>query len=110
MTVPERPAAVPADGDLLTVEERALVRDLGRWYTRLAAVTGDSPRTREDDLREAEFHVHALQRAVMAQAAARAYPAEFRLLGEVIPGRHDNHFQGTLKRLAYSRARKIFGR
>lgn len=110
MTMPERPAAVLPGADLLTAEERDLVQDLGRWYTRLAAVTGDSPRTREDDLREAQLHVHALQRAVMAQAAARAYPAQFRLLGEVIPGRDDSRRWGSLKRLARRVARKISGK
>jgi hypothetical protein len=29
--------------------------------------------------------VHLIQRAVLAQAAARAYPLEFRLLGSVLP-------------------------
>ncbi len=41
--------------------------------------------TREEDLAELTATIHIIQRTVMAQAAARAYPGEFRLLGEVIP-------------------------
>jgi hypothetical protein len=70
----------------MTAEERQLVRDLGLIYVRFEAVTGQDPLTRHDDLREVRGHVHALQNAVKAQAAARACPQEFRLLGEVIPG------------------------
>jgi hypothetical protein len=40
--------------------------------------------TREDDLAELRAAIHVVQRAVLAQAAARAYPGEFRLLGGVV--------------------------
>jgi hypothetical protein len=45
----------------------------------------DGP-TRNDDLAEVRAAVHVVQRAVLAQAAARACPVEFRLLGGVLPG------------------------
>jgi hypothetical protein len=76
---PERNREQMAD-ELLTAEERELVQDLGRIYTRMMDVVRDE-RTRDDDLREIRFHIHGLQRMLMAQAAARAYPSEFRLLG-----------------------------
>lgn len=70
----------------LTREERDLVRTLGTVYTRMTAVTGTGP-TRAADLDEIRHHVHALQRMLMAQAAARIYPGEFRLLGELVQNR-----------------------
>jgi hypothetical protein len=45
--------------------------------------------TRTEDLAELTAAIHVIQRTVMAQAAARAYPGEFRLLGEVIPIREE---------------------
>jgi hypothetical protein len=49
----------------------------------LGKVVGND-RTRAHDLAELVHHVHAIQHAVMAQAAARVYPAMFRRLGEVL--------------------------
>jgi hypothetical protein len=43
-------------------------------------------RTRMHDLAEAVHHIHALQHTIMAQAAARAYPERFRLLGGTLDG------------------------
>jgi hypothetical protein len=40
--------------------------------------------TADDDKRELIYHVHVIQRAILAQAAARAYPGRFRLLGGVV--------------------------
>lgn len=39
-------------------------------------------RTRDGDVGEFVGHIHAIQRMIMAQAAGRAYPDKFRLLGE----------------------------
>ena len=66
---------------LLTDEERALIYDLGQIWNRLCAVVGFDV-TREGDMAEIIIHVHALQQVLMAQAAARAYPHEYRLAGE----------------------------
>lgn len=68
---------------LLTVEERALTFDLGQIWNRLCKVVAVGP-SRQGDLAEAVHHIHALQNVVMAQAAARAYPDEFRLLGSTV--------------------------
>lgn len=74
-----------ADLDLLTDEERQIVRDLGAIWGRITAIVGDGP-TRAADLHEIVAHIHALQHMIMSNAAARAFPTEFRLLGEMIAG------------------------
>ena len=65
---------------LLTTDERAVVDMLGGVWNQLCSIVGDGP-ARDADLHEASIHVHALQNMVLAQAAARAFPDEFRLLG-----------------------------
>ena len=86
-------AADSADGDSgsqdredpLTADEREAVQQAGLLFTFIAErIVGHGP-TRADDLAEFRYAVHVIQRAVEAQAAARAYPREFRLLGAVIP-------------------------
>lgn len=37
--------------------------------------------TRETDINEAMHYIHALQNMVLSQAAARAYPSKYRLMG-----------------------------
>jgi Helix-turn-helix domain/Bacterial regulatory proteins, gntR family len=80
---------LPGDADeqllsLLKPAERAAVRDAGWLYTFIAThVIADGP-TREDDLAELRAPIHVIQRMVLAQAAARAYPKEFRLLGGLV--------------------------
>jgi len=68
-------------GDLLTEQEREVVKMAGDLWNALCGVVGRGS-TREEDCREMVAHVHALQHAVMAQAAARAYPQVYRLLGD----------------------------
>lgn len=67
----------------LTELEREVTADLGRVWNKICTIVGDGP-TRDADLAEACAHIHALQHTVMAQAAARAHPGEFRLLGWTI--------------------------
>ena len=80
---------LPDDADerllsLLTPAEHAAVRDAGLLYTFIAThVIADGP-TREDDLAELRAPIHVIQRMVLAQAAARAFPKEFRLLGGLV--------------------------
>jgi hypothetical protein len=64
----------------LTADELWIVETLGKVADRWAGCVGDGP-TREPDLAEFFAHVHVLQQAVMAQAAARIYPHLFRLAG-----------------------------
>lgn len=69
---------------LLTPAEHTAVRDAGLLYTWIAThVIPDGP-AREDDLAELRAQVPVIQRMVLAQAAARALPDEFRLLGGLV--------------------------
>jgi hypothetical protein len=69
---------------VLTDDERKAVRLAGELYTHIAAnVAGDGP-TRPADLAEIAAAVHVIQRAVLANSAARDCPAEFRLLGAIV--------------------------
>jgi hypothetical protein len=71
-------------GRMLTDAERKAVRLAGELYTFIRdEVCGDGP-AREPDLAELAADVHRIQHLVMAQAAARLYPGEFRLMGEVV--------------------------
>lgn len=47
-------------------------------------VIGDGP-GRTGDVNEVVHHVHSLQRLIMSQAAGRAYPHRYRLLGGRAP-------------------------
>jgi hypothetical protein len=69
------------DAGLLTALELDIVKYLGKLHTALVTeVIGDGP-ARFGDVAEVTHAVHVLQHAVMAQAAARAYPDLFRVLG-----------------------------
>ena len=41
-------------------------------------------RTREQDLTEFTYHLHAIQNMVLAQSAGREYPDRYRLLGKTL--------------------------
>lgn len=71
------------DDDCFAAAELAALDLAARLAEKLAQVVGDGP-TRAHDLNELLVHVHAIQHAVMAQAAARLYPERFRLLGGVV--------------------------
>jgi hypothetical protein len=72
---------------MLTDAEREAVRLAGELYTHIAEKVCAHGLTREDDLAEVRASVHHVQHWVMAQAAARAYPGEFRLMGELAGGK-----------------------
>jgi hypothetical protein len=65
--------------DLLTAAEREVLAVLGDVARQLRAVAGGPGSA---DWLEAVPHLHALEQMVMGQAAARAYPQLYRLLGE----------------------------
>lgn len=75
------PARVKPVAEFLTADERQFVRQAGELYNLACTIVGSGD-TRSADVTEFAFHIHGLQHLVMAQAAARAYPGEFRLLGE----------------------------
>jgi len=80
--------------ELLTPAEHALVEKLAEVWNDFNAICGNGP-ARHGDLTEACAHVHALQQAVLKQAAARAYPDRYRLLGGFPAGTPDSIEQIT---------------
>jgi len=72
-----------AGDQFLTADEMSAVRQAGDLWGTLCKVAGNGP-TRDNDLHELIVHVHAIQQAVMSQAAGRAYPGTYRLLGETL--------------------------
>lgn len=74
------------DGPLLTEDEFSVLTLTARVANLLSQVVDYGP-TRVNDLNELLVYVHNIQHAVMAQAAARAYPERFRLLGQPGPPR-----------------------
>lgn len=77
------PAKFEPRQDLLTDAEHDLIDALGRCNLAFAAVVGDGPNS-DEDRREFRTHVHACQQQVMSQAACRAYPDRYRLLGHTM--------------------------
>jgi hypothetical protein len=69
------------EGELLSPVEHLAMSLTRQLAGTLREVIGDGEQA-QNDLREAVAHIHALQHAIMSQAAARAYPAKYRLLGE----------------------------
>ncbi len=70
-----------AGSDLLTDDERKALRLSGKLVGLLHGIIGDGMQS-ANDWAEMAGHIHVIQRAIGAQAAARAYPGEFRLLGK----------------------------
>jgi hypothetical protein len=73
-----------ARADLLTAAEHEAVAMAGRLYVHVRDKVCGNGSTRDDDLAELRALVHGIQRLVEAQAAARAYPQAYRLMGQVI--------------------------
>ena len=70
--------------ELLTPTELQAIQHTAALANLLHTIIGDDS-TREHDMNELVHHIHVIQRYIMSQAAARAYPDTFRLLGERIP-------------------------
>jgi hypothetical protein len=70
--------------ELLTVtEEQAMEAtvDLLHLLRDVIRSPGSHHDVAQQDLEEVVLHIHALQHMILAQAAARAYPDRYRLLG-----------------------------
>ena len=66
----------------LSLEDKfKLVKDLGQCACDFNSIVGNE-HPKIQDKAEFCFHIHALQNMVLSQAAARAYPDEYRLLGK----------------------------
>lgn len=70
--------------DLLTPAEHEAM-DLTAQLCRLMGKIIGNEEPRHQDVGEFVTHIHVIQRMILAQAAARAYPTEYRLLGCDIP-------------------------
>lgn len=83
-----RPGAPPPRselpfGALLSTDELHALELLTEFVNLTSRIVGPG-RTRQGDMNEIATRVHDLQHLVMAQAAARAYPDRFRLLGKTV--------------------------
>lgn len=68
-------------------EHRAMEMTADLWNHLVREVVADGS-SAAGDLRELASHIHAIQHAILSQAAARVYPDRYRLLGGTLqPGR-----------------------
>ena len=69
---------------LSRAEHKAMDLTAQLWNLMVADVIGDGAPA-EQDRREFAAQIHAVQHAILRQAAARAHPDLYRLLGESLP-------------------------
>lgn len=79
VALPPKPTEAP---ELLTDDEHQAVELAGELWNLLCQITGDGP-NRGPDLDEFRHSIHQVQHGVMKQAAARAYPDRYHLLGQL---------------------------
>lgn len=78
-------AAVVSDVDLMTpAEHRAMDLTADLYNLLVQEVVGEGA-SRRRDIEELAAAIHVLQERILAQAAARAYPDRYRLLGGDAP-------------------------
>lgn len=80
---------LPTKTPMLTSKEHRIIEILAELANDFSDIMGNHQGACEVDMREVGMHIHALQEKVMAQAASRAYPNLYRLLGEVIENEVD---------------------
>ena len=66
--------------DLLTPDEQEAMRLSGELASLCHRIIGNGPQA-ANDWSEMAVRIHGVQHMILAQAAARAYPDEYRLLG-----------------------------
>lgn len=81
------PKATQPDAELLTADEHRAMELTGELAGLLSVKVVADGRSRDGDRRELMYQLHAIQNAIAAQAAARAYPDRYRLLGADDPGK-----------------------
>lgn len=67
--------------ELLTDDESSIIHDAGTLFTRIVEEVIEDGPNRENDTAELRALVHGIQNMILRQAAARAYPDRYRLLG-----------------------------
>lgn len=72
---------------MLSEHEHKAIRLAGEIYTLMADNVVDHGPNRKADLAELALHVHNIQHMIMAQAAARYFPYQYRLLGKNVEQR-----------------------
>lgn len=68
---------------MLTRDEHEAIKMTVELWNQLNKIVGNGD-SRDGDMREFSLHIHAIQRMILAQSAAREYPTLYRLLGETI--------------------------
>ena len=68
------------DPKLLTENEHEAVELSAQLYNLIKKIIGDGSDSK-DDIQEMELYIHLIQNMILSQAAARAYPKMYRLLG-----------------------------
>lgn len=66
--------------ETMTPQEHDAVERAARLFDAVSSLIGDAA-TASGDRQELAIHIHAIQNMVLAQAAARAYPEKYRLMG-----------------------------
>lgn len=74
------PAATTYTPAVMTETEHRAMDLTAELWNALCVIAGTGP-ARPGDLAELCAHIHAIQHAILAQAAARAYPDRYRLMG-----------------------------
>lgn len=85
--MPSGASGGPELAGLLTADERQAVRQAGLLYTFIAERVVADGAAKNGDLAEFRAAVQLIRQMVLAQAAARAYPEEFRLPGDAAEAR-----------------------
>ena len=67
--------------EILTDDEKYAMELLSKLSGAMRRIIGDAHPVGKSDWAEAVADIHHLQRMVMSQAAGRAYPERYRLLG-----------------------------
>ena len=75
--------------EILTEHETQAVQMAAELWNHLCHHVVGRDRTRDADLAELIVHIHAIQQAVMSNAASRAYPGQCRALGGTLAARDE---------------------
>ena len=79
--IPEVDRQDELDGLLTDAEHRAMAMTADLWNLLVQDVVGRDA-SREGDLAEIATDIHHIQERILAQAAGRAFPDRYRLMGE----------------------------